>query len=332
VTGALPGRAPALESWHRKAAPASAAFLVALAAPLFVHDAFAIQLLFRVAIFAVLGVAWNLIGGYAGQLSLGQAAYFGLGGYGFSLLHLDAGLELWASLLLGAAIACLAALIIGSVTFRLRGPYFVLSTIAAAEMVRVVALNSSFTHGAIGVLAPSLFSNPGVDAKFYEAAVVLLSISVGFTAWTDRSRFGYTLRAICADEQTAMAVGVDPARAKLLALLASAALTALAGGVYASYSQFVGPDSMLGIDISVQAAVVAMLGGAATVWGPLLGSVILTLASEAFKAVFQEAHVLIYGLLLVVVVLFLPGGALGAVARAYARWRPRLRGAGGPER
>jgi branched-chain amino acid transport system permease protein len=310
----------------------AAGLVAALALPLLVHDPFVIQLLFRVAIFAVLGIAWNLIGGYAGQLSLGQVAYFGLGGYGFSLLNVDLGVDLWASLLLGVAIACLAALVIGSITFRLRGPYFVLSTIAAAEMVRVVALNAHFTHGAIGVLAPSLFSNPGVDAKFYEVAVGLLVLSLGFAAWTDRSRFGYSLRAVCADEQTAMAVGIDPARAKLLALLASAALTALAGGIYASFSQFVGPDSMLGIDISVQAAVVAMLGGAATVWGPLVGSIILTLASEAFKALFQEAHVLIYGLLLVVVVLFLPGGALGAAARAFARWRALRRPPGRPDR
>jgi branched-chain amino acid transport system permease protein len=291
------------------------ALLVALSVPLWVGDPFVIQLLFRVAIFAVLGVAWNLIGGYAGQLSLGHVAYFGLGSYGFSLLHLNLGLGMWVSLLLGGAIACLAALVIGSITFRLRGPYFVLSTIAAAEIVRIVALNAGFTHGAIGILSPSLFSNPGVDAKFYATAVVLLAASLAFAAWTHRSRFGYALRAIREDEDTAMAVGVDPARYKLLALLPSALLTALAGGVYASFAQFVGPESVLGIDISIQAAVIAMLGGAATVWGPLVGSALLMISAEVFKAFFKEAHLLIYGLLLVVVVLFLPGGVVGALAR-----------------
>jgi branched-chain amino acid transport system permease protein len=113
-----------------------------------------------------------------------------------------------------------------------------------------------------------------------------------------------------------MAVGIDPARTKLLALLPSALLTALAGGVYASFSQFVGPESVLGIDISIQAAVVAMLGGAATVWGPLLGSALLTISGEVFKAFFKEAHLLIYGLLLVVVVLFLPGGVISIVTTA----------------
>jgi branched-chain amino acid transport system permease protein len=299
----------------RAGAAAVLLFVVALSVPLWVGDAFVVQLLFRVAIFAVVGIAWNLIGGYAGQLSLGHVTYFGLGGYGFSLCHASLGVNMWLSLLFGGLVACLAALVIGSVTFRLRGPYFVLSTIAAAEIVRIVALNASFTHGAIGILSPSLFSNPGVDSKFYATAVALLAISVAFARWTHGSRFGYYLRAIRENEDTAMAVGVNPARYKLLALLPSALLTALAGGIYASFSQFVGPESVLAIDISVQAAVIAMLGGAATVWGPVIGSAILTISSEVFKAYFEEAHLLIYGLLLVLVVLFLPGGVVSIYPR-----------------
>jgi branched-chain amino acid transport system permease protein len=244
--------------------------------------------------------------------------YFGLGGYGFSLCHLVLGIDMWLCLLLGGLIACLAALIIGTITFRLRGPYFVLATIAAAEIVRIVALNARFTHGAMGLLSPSLFTNPHVDAKFYASAVILLAVSVGFARWTHESRFGYYLRAIRENEDTAMAVGIDPARYKLLALLPSALLTALAGGIYASFSQFVGPESVLAIDVSVQAAVIAMLGGAATVWGPVIGSIVLTVSSEVFKAYFKEAHLLIYGLLLVVVVLFLPGGLVSLRARIRA--------------
>jgi branched-chain amino acid transport system permease protein len=207
------------------------------------------------------------------------------------------------------------------VTFRLRGPYFVLSTIAAAEIVRIVALNASFTHGAIGILSPSLFSNPGVDAKFYVTAVILLALALWFGGWTHGSRFGYCLRAIRENEETAMAVGIDPSRYKLLALLPSAFLTALAGGIYASFSQFVGPESVLTIDISIQAAVITMLGGAATLWGPVIGSALLTLSSELFKAFFREGHLLIYGLLLVFVVLFLPGGLVSLFPRVYRSLR-----------
>jgi branched-chain amino acid transport system permease protein len=303
----------------------AAAFLAALTLPLWMDQSFLIPLLFRVAIFAVVGIAWNLLGGYAGQLSLGHAAYFGLGAYGFSLSHASHGVGLWLSLLLGSAVACAAALLIGSVTFRLRGPYFALSTIAAAEIVRVIALNSSFTNGAIGILSPSLFTNPGVDAKFYTTAVLLLAFALAFASWTHRSRFGYYLRAIREDEDTAIAVGIDPARYKLMALLPSAVLTGLAGGLYASFSQFVGPESVLTIDISVQAVIVAMLGGVATPWGPVIGSAVLALSSEGFKAIFQEGHLLIYGSLLVAIVLFLPDG-LVSLPRRIARMRRRKAG------
>jgi branched-chain amino acid transport system permease protein len=299
----------------RSAAPALAVLALAASVPLWLGDAFLLQVLFRVAIFAVVGVAWNLIGGYAGQLSLGHVTYFGLGAYGFSLFHTSAGVDMWLSLLLGGGVAAAGALVIGGVTFRLRGPYFVLSTIATAEIVRLVALNAGFTHGAIGILSPSLFSNPYVDAKFYLASIALLALAVAFAQWTDRSRFGYYLRAIRENEDTAMAVGVHPAKYKLLALLPSAALTALAGGIYASFSQFVGPESVLSVDISVQAAVVAMLGGAATVWGPVVGSVVVVISSEVFKAFFKEAHLLVYGLLLVVVVLIVPDGLVGLYPR-----------------
>ena len=283
--------------------------------PLWVKDAFVIQLLFRVAIFAVVGIAWNLIGGYAGQLSMGHAAYFGLGGYGFSLLHMNFGIGMWLSLLLGSIVAGLAAMAIGSVTFRLRGHYFTLSTIATAEILRIVALNASFTHGAIGILSPSLFAGRGADARFYVTAVILLAASLAFARWTHTSRFGYYLRAIRQDEDTAMAVGIDPARYKLLALIPSALLTGMAGGIYTSFSQFVSPESILSTDISVQAAVIAMLGGAATVWGPLIGSLVLTISSEVFKTFFKEAHLLIYGMLLIVVVLVLPGGVMSLFGR-----------------
>jgi len=315
-------------SWARVrgAAPSVALLGFALSVPVWQSDAFLVELLFRVAIFAVVGIAWNLIGGYAGQLSLGHVTYFGLGGYGFSLCHMALGINMWLCLLLGGLVACLAALAIGSITFRLRGPYFVLSTIAAAEIVRIVALNAGFTRGAIGLLSPSLFTSPAVDAKFYALAVVLLAGSLGFARWTHGSRFGYYLRAIRENEDTAMAVGIDPARYKLLALLPSALITALAGGIYASFSQFVGPESVLAIDLSVQAAVIAMLGGAATVWGPVIGSIVLTLSSELFKAYFKEAHLLIYGLLLVLVVLFLPGGLVSLYARISALLPRRKRG------
>lgn len=299
--------------------PAVVFFGLLLSLPLWLRDAYLQQIVFRVVIFAILGIAWNLVGGYAGQLSLGHVAYFGIGAYSVALFHEAFNLNPWLGLLAGVVLAVLAALLIGSLTFRLRGPYFALSTIATAEILRLLALNLSFTHGAIGMIAPGFFEEPNGDRKTYFAALPLLALALGLASWTHNSRFGYYLRAIRENEDTAMAVGVNPALEKLKALLFSAALVAAAGALYAGVFQFIGPDSVLAIDMSVQMALIAMLGGAATVWGPILGAVVLTFAAEGLKAYLERAHLFFYGLLLVLVVLFLPGGLVSISKKRWLR-------------
>jgi branched-chain amino acid transport system permease protein len=303
--------------------PAVVFFLFLLSMPLWLKDAYLQQIVFRIVIFAILGIAWNLVGGYAGQLSLGHVAYFGIGAYSVALFHENFNLNPWLGTLAGVVLACLAALLIGSLTFRLRGPYFALSTIAAAEILRLLALNLSFTHGAIGMIAPGLFEEPNGDRKTYYAALPLLLLAFALATWTHQSRFGYYLRAIRENEDTAMAVGINPALQKLKALLFSAALVAAAGSLYAGVFQFIGPDSVLAIDLSVQMALIAMLGGAATVWGPIVGAVVLTIAAEGLKAYLERAHLFFYGMLLVLVVLFLPGGL---VSITRGRWLRRSEG------
>ncbi len=306
--------------------PTALFFVVLASMPLWITDGYVLQLIFRVVVFAVLGMAWNFIGGYAGQLSLGHVAYFGIGAYAMTLSTERIGWNPWIGVVLGAVLAALAALIIGSITFRLRGPYFALSTIAAAEIIRVLVQNQDeLTHGAVGTNAPLLFQAPNLDAKFFWGAVPLLGAAFALSTWIHTSRFGYRLRAIRENENTAMAVGVNPAREKLLALLPSAMFTALAGSLYASYFSFVGPDTVLNLEISVQAALIAMLGGAATVWGPILGSIVLTLTSEIFKTYFEHTHLVVYGALLIVVVIFLPGGVISLFMR-----RSQLRREAGP--
>ena len=306
--------------------PTALFFAVLTSMPLWITDGYVLQLIFRVVIFAVLGMAWNFIGGYAGQLSLGHVAYFGIGAYAMTLSTERIGWNPWLGVILGAVLAAIAALVIGSITFRLRGPYFALSTIAAAEIIRVLVQNQDeLTHGAVGTNAPLLFQAPNLDAKFFWGAVPLLGAAFALSTWIHSSRFGYRLRAIRENENTAMAVGVNPAREKLLALLPSAVFTALAGCLYASYFSFVGPDTVLTIEISVQAALIAMLGGAATIWGPILGSIVLTLTSEIFKTYFEHTHLVVYGALLIVVVVFLPGGVVSLFMR-----RSQLRRQAGP--
>ena len=304
---------------------AFAIFILSLLVPLVVQTDYLLQILFRVYLFAALGMAWNLIGGYAGQLSLGHAAYFGAGAYGLALFSGKLGISPWIAVLLGVIVALGCALLIGGVSFRLRGPYFVLATIAFAEVLRLIAKNlPDVTGGDVGVQVPGLFHG-NVNRAFYWAAVVLTALAFATTAAISRARFGYYLMAIREDEDTALSVGIGAARTKLAALMVSAVLTALCGALYASLFLYVVPDQVLSIDVSNEIAIVAMLGGAGTVLGPMVGSVVLESASEIFKNIFKEAHLLIYGVLLVVVVLFLPEGIVGTLA-ARLRRRALFRG------
>ncbi len=297
---------------------AALCLILGLAAPLVVRSDYLFQVLFRVFLFSALGLAWNLVGGYAGQLSLGHAAYFGAGAYGLALFS-KAGIHPWLALLLGVLLAALFAALIGGVSFRLRGPYFTLATIAFAEVLRLAAKNlAAVTGGDVGLQVPGLFVKSSVRS-LYLAAVLLTAVALCITAWVSRSKFGYYLMAIREDEDTALSVGVNATRCKLQALLVSAALTALGGGLYGSLFLFIVPDQVLSIDISSEMAIVAMLGGAGTFLGPLIGSVILESAAELLKNIFHEAHLLIYGLLIVLVVLFLPEGIAGTLAQQLRR-------------
>lgn len=290
-----------------------AIFVIALLLPIVVRNDYFLQVIFRLFLFATLGLAWNLVGGYAGQLSLGHAAFFGLGAYGFALL--SKGLPSWLAIIGGVVASMIAGVIIGSVSFRLRGPYFCLATIAFAEVVRLIAKNlPNVTGGDVGTSVPSLFRGH-VMVSFYYACVVLTIAAFAVNYWVESSRFGYYLMAIREDEDTALSVGVNTARVKLWALLLSAAISAVAGALYASLFLYIVPDPVLGIELSVEIAILPMLGGAGTLLGPVVGSLVLETANEVFKNIFKEAHLLIYGALVVLVVLFLPEGIVGTLMR-----------------
>ena len=299
---------------------AASLLFAALFVPLLLPTDYMLQILFRVFLFAALGLAWNLVGGYAGQLSLGHAAYFGVGAYGLALFS-KLGISPWASVLLGIVMAVICAAMIGKVSFRLRGPYFALCTIAFAEVLRLIAKNlPNVTGGDVGVQVPALFTY-SATRSFYWSGILLTLFALALSAWIERSRFGYYLMAIREDQDTALSVGVNASRCKLWALLISAAITGLGGALYASMFLFIVPDQVLAMEISTEIAIVTMLGGAGTLLGPLVGSVVLESASEIFKNVFKEAHLLIYGVLIVLVVLFMPEGIVGSITRRLELFR-----------
>jgi branched-chain amino acid transport system permease protein len=327
-----------------------AVVVAALAAlPRFVDSPYALHLMILFFLSVIMGEAWNLIGGYGGQYSVGHAAYFGIGAYTVVVLLQTKGLAPWWGLFPALALAAVVAAIVGSITFRLRGPYFVLASIAVAEILRLVALNwKGLTNAAEGILISEIppfrvgsLLEIRFDSKlpYYYMGLGLAVGSIAANVLVRRARLGYWLQAIREDQDAAWSLGIPPTRTKNAGLAISAALTALMGGFTAMYTGFIDPPGVLGLDISVQIVLTCIIGGVGTVAGPVVGAVLLAVLSEALRANLianglfalgvpeqsavgtflrtnlAHAHVLVYGVLVVVVILFMPDGVLGFVEK-----------------
>ena len=294
-----------------------------------VTSRFANDIFIRVLLFAFIGVAWNLIGGYAKQLSLGHAAYFGLGAYTSTLLQIDFGISPWIGMIAGGVVAMLASLPIGALCFRLRGPYFAIATIATAQVLMLLFLKfRDFAWGAEGTTIPNLGNSPLMmqfegKAAYYYIALGLLAIGLAITYRIERSWMGYYLVAIGEDEDAAEAIGVNALRIKQDIYLISAFLTALAGTFYVQYIYFIDPATAFNFSISVEAALVSIVGGVGTLWGPVIGTVLLEATSALLQSwlgsSFGGVQLTVYSLILIAVILWRPGGLLGVLIDAYRR-------------
>ena len=297
------------------------ALLAVLAAfPLLGPGPNGIRLLFVTLVWVTTSVAWNLLGGFAGQVSFGFAVFYGLGAYS-TAMSLNAGLDRPVSLLIGAAVAVTASLFIGLPTFRLRGPYFAIATIGVSEAVRVVMTNVAVTGGASGYRL-SEHGNFNQLLHFYTALSVAV-IAVTVSVFVRRSKFGLALVAIREDEDAASDLGVNPFRTKLLAHALAAALTGAAGGVYTGYAAFIYPQGVFGFDISVAILLMPIIGGVGTVWGPVVGALVYGFVHEELIASFPQLHLLLYGSLLILIILFEPGGVMGLLGKIVRFARSR---------
>jgi branched-chain amino acid transport system permease protein len=303
--------------------------VVLLALPLVVTSRFAIDIFIRILLFAFIGVAWNLMGGYAKQLSLGHAAYFGLGAYTSTILQIDFGISPWIGLVAGGVVAMLASLPIGALCFRLRGPYFAISTIATAQVLMLLFLKfRDFAWGAEGTTIPNLGNAPWMmqfeaKAAYYYIALGLLAIGLVITYRIERSWMGYYLVAIGEDEDAAEAIGVNAPKVKREIYMISAFLTALAGTFYVQYIYFIDPTTAFNFNISVEAALVSIVGGVGTLWGPVIGTVLLETTSAMLQSWLGSGlggvQLTVYSLILIGVILWRPTGLLGILTEVYRR-------------
>ncbi|MDP9265707.1 MAG: branched-chain amino acid ABC transporter permease [Chloroflexota bacterium] len=300
----------------------AAALAAALAYPFVLGSPAAINIGVLVLLYAALGTAWNILGGYAGQVSFGHAVFFGTGAYTSTLLLQRLGLTPWLGMLAGALVAAAFALVIGYPTFRLAGHYFAIATIVVGEIAHTLVRSSDVVGGARGLFLPILptalinYQFQETRVPYYFIALALYALALAVTLLIERRRIGYYLRAIREDQAAARSVGVSVPRYKLAAGAVSAALAALCGTFYAQYVLFIDADSVFPLSLSILVALVAILGGAGRAYGPFLGACVLVPLSEITRIQFggtgRGADLVIYGALIVLVSVAQPGGLAAA--------------------
>jgi branched-chain amino acid transport system permease protein len=285
---------------------------------------------------AISASAWNIVGGYAGQVSVGHSMFFGVGAYAPLLIYTLLGWPPMAGIPAGIVLSMGLAVLIGTPTFRLSGHYFSMATIAVAELIRIFVGTWDFVGAAIGLQGPATargwwdltFRN---ELPYYYIFLAVLGIVLATTAAIERRRFGFYLRAIKASERAARSLGVPVRQTKIKALVLSAAFTSVAGSLYVIKTGFIDPDSGFGILISVQMLIVAALGGAGTLFGPLIGALILIPIQTATNSWFggggSGLTYILYGGIIVLIARFEPGGLSEMWHRISPRIRKRLHAA-----
>ncbi len=280
-------------------------------------NTYMMHMMILVMMWTLIGMSWNLLAGYCGQVSFGHAAFFGVGAYTAGILYDKYALSAWWGLPVSILIVGLFTLLIGFVSLRLRGAYFALATLAIGEVFRVAAGNlTGLTKGDMGIM---IQERTWVGKTWYYYIILLLTAASFFLIKKIiGSRLGYYFVAIREDQDTAESLGIDTTLYKTIALVLSGVLTGLAGAFYTNYMGYIDPKVVFALhDISIIAIMVVMVGGVATFWGPAIGAVIMVLMAEIIRSVPQlgALHQTLFGILLIVMIIFLPNGIVGDFAK-----------------
>ncbi len=295
---------------------AAAAF--ALAVPWLAPGGYALHLAIMAILYASLALSLNLLLGYAGQLSLGHVAYFGLGAYAAALVNLELEAPMWAGIAAGGALAALAGFAIGGLAFKVRGAYFVILTVSFAEVIRLVALNwMDLTQGPLGLPGITPFES---KTSTWFAALALAAASLLVCRRIIRSRAGRALVALRENEPLARSIGIDVYRSLVAASALSAAIAGLAGGIYAHHQAFMSPE-VFSFGYTITMVIMVVAGGQGTLAGPVLGAILFTLLPEWLRAA-QEWRLVVYAAILLAVVIFMPKGIVPTAAAWLGRLRP----------
>lgn len=320
----------------KRYAPAIAFFIVAGLAPFAVSNAFLLDGLVLILVWGAAAAAWNIAGGYAGQISLGHSAFFGIGAYAAALAVTRWGVSPWIGLAAGATIAAVTGVVIGFLSNRLKGPYFVIATIALSQVLLIAASRMrGFTSGSEGIpvpFRPGFWSLGIADKSIWVWIVLALGVLVYLAqVYLERSRRGFQLAAVREDEDAARSLGVPALRLKVAAIAVSAAFTAACGALWAQYIGFVDPAYVFSIDVSIKFALAAIIGGLGTALGPFLGAALVTTLEMSLRAQFGGVgaqfigtYLILYGIALIVMVRYAPRGLVGWIAERWSRRAQKL--------
>lgn len=307
---------------------AAAALLILAVLPLFVRSFFFLSILIVIFFYTGLTAAWN-IPVFGGKLSLGHAAFFGLGAYTAAILYVDFGIIPWIGVFAAVAISLVGALVLALPLVLLRGPFFTLASLAFAEVLRLVAIYwQGLTGGSVGINIPFETGWQNLtfqsNVPFYYISLVLAAGSVGISYVIYKRAFGYHLRAAASDEEAAQALGINTTRAHVVALLWSAGIAGTLGAFYAFYLYTIEPNTFFSLQLfSLQPALNGIIGGMGTVLGPVVGSALMTPLAELLRiylgGVQQGLNFLIYGVILILIVQTIPGGIVSVISRLFRR-------------
>lgn len=281
--------------------------------PLIGLSSYMMHIFILVIMWSIIGMAWNLLGGYCGQVSFGHAAYFGVGAYTAGILYSKLGASPWWGVPLSIVTVMLFAFILGYIVLRLRGPFFALATLASGEVMRVTTENwVGFTGGTLGILVQA---RTWVEKTWYYYIILLIAALTFFLVKKlIESKLGYYFVAIREDQAAAESLGINTTFYKTVALCISGVLTGIAGAFYTNYMGYIDPHVAFALhDISIITIMIVMVGGVATYWGPFVGAVIMVLLAEWVRSIpgLGAAHQTLFGVLLIVIIIFLPNGIVG---------------------
>lgn len=296
----------------KKALPLIIAGLLAIV-PLLGLSSYWMHILILVIMWSVIGMAWNLLGGYCGQVSFGHAAFFGVGAYTAGILYNKLGISGWWGLPVSIFVVTIFALIIGYICLRLKGPFFALGTLAMGVILRVMAENlTTITEGDLGIM---IRERTWIEKTWYFYVILVIALlSFFLVKKVIESKLGYYFVAIREDQDAAESLGINTTLYKTIALSLSAVITGLAGAFYTNYMGYIDPKIVFALhDISIVTIMVVMVGGVATYWGPFVGAIIMVFLAEIIRTIpkLGAAHHTFFGILLIVIIIFLPNGVVG---------------------